>query len=513
MAYKGPKNTQKASTNSGSQTRSNAASNPNHTSSNARPKSSSANSGAQSLYKGPKKPARSRVNAPKASPARRAALEVGQIVRLRNAFAQEVIAKHVDGSHLTPEDRAFATRLALGVASSLGTLDEVIDRCLKASTDIQSDVRDALRISTYEILFLDKTPHAAVDQGVELVRTVTPKAAGLANAVLRKIVAAKNDFPFGDPATDVSALARAHAFPKWLAERLVSDLGFEDAADFMAASNEPAPVFIAINSLKATSEDVYPVFKNAGSVLSAVVIKQHTVPNCFFLSDTRALQDEGVQRLFREGKILVSDASSQMIARSILPSKEFPKSFLEIGAGRATKTILLQSDAKLLYGKQFKLSTLDNHEFKTKLLKERATRYGVSLEKAYTGDATKLDDVVPGIMFDEIFIDAPCSGLGTLRRHSEIRWRIDEQSVTSLATLGLSMLKSAASHVAPGGTLAYATCTVLREENEDVVKSFLTSAEGANFDLGTICDAPTFHTKLAPRSYDAHFAVCLVRTR
>lgn len=478
-----------------------------------RPDKSRPAGGKGAPYAGRPRPAARGDRAVKASPARLAALEVGMLVRTREAFAQDVIAKHVDNAPLSPEDRAFATKLALGVASSSGTLDEVIDRCLKSPSDIKDDVRDALRVSAYEIVFLDKSPHAAVDQGVELVKSTAPKAAGLANAVLRKIVAAKREFPFGDPSTDVEALARLHAFPLWLAERLVAELGFEGASDFMAVSNEPAPVFVAVNGLKTTDEAVISAFERAGSSLVAVNLGGQRVAGCYRLPDARALLAVPVKQLFGEGKILVSDAASQTVAAAVLPTGGKPSSFLEIGAGRATKTILLQSNAKRLYGSQLDLWTLDNREFKTKLLEERARCYGAEVSHACTGDATDLDAVFPDREFGCVFIDAPCSGLGTLRRHPEIRWRITERDIEALSSTGRAMLASAASHVEVGGTLAYATCTVLRDENVRVVESFLKSEAGTGFRLDTIGGKPCFSTRLAPRSSDAHFAVRMVRDR
>ncbi|MEG0476265.1 MAG: transcription antitermination factor NusB, partial [Raoultibacter sp.] len=168
--------------------------------------------------------------ASKASAARIFAVRVGRAVRMRNAFTHDIITAQLEKTKLTPEDKAFATKLALGVTSSVGTLDEIIDRCLRSPKDISPEVRDALRISTYEIIFLGKSLHAAVDQGVELVRFVAPEAAGLANAVLRKVSRAKEEFPFGDVATSTGALARQQAFPLWMAQLLVEDLGREAAA-------------------------------------------------------------------------------------------------------------------------------------------------------------------------------------------------------------------------------------------------------------------------------------------
>ena len=163
--------------------------------------------------------------------------------------------------------------------------------------------------------------------------------------------------------------------------------------------------------------------------------------------------------------MLVSDAAAQMVAANILPDEK-PASVLEVGAGRATKTILLQSDACRKYGSQIEeYVTIDNHAYKTRLLEKRAEDYGVNVTEAFTGNALDLDNVMPERLFDLVFVDAPCSGMGTLRRHPEIRWRMAERDVESFAKTQLGMLKAAATHIKPGGTLAYSTCTVTREEN------------------------------------------------
>ena len=455
-------------------------------------------------YAGPKNPPKKPRS--KASPARLAALDVVRAVRERDAFAQDVIGTRIDRSDLSSEDRAFATKLALGVVSSTGTLDEIIDRALNAPSDVKPDVRDALRVSAYEIVFLGKTPHAAVDQGVELVRSFAMSASGLANAVLRKIVLMRQAFPFGDPMRDPEALARLHAFPLWLARKLIADLGPQEALDFMRASNEQAPLFIAVNAAKTTDEALVKAFDKLDEGLDPVSVDGVDVAGCYRVLDTRALLLPEVKRMFSQGKILVTDAASQLVAASVLPERK-PASLLEVGAGRATKTILLQSDATRAYGSQLVLSTLDNHAFKTRLLLERAERYGAEVAEALTGDALELDAVVGDRAFDEVFIDAPCSGLGTLRRHPEIRWRIKPADIVEFARVQLGMLQAAAPHVAPGGALAYATCTVTREENNGVVKAFLESEAGAGFKLAPVNGRSCVATRLSPGSSDAHFAV------
>lgn len=446
-----------------------------------------------------------------ASPARQAALRVTSIVRERDAFAQELIHKYIDSSRMSREDRAFATRLTLGVVSSYGTLDDVINRCLDRVSDINDDVRDALRISTYEIIFLKKEPHAAVSQGVELVKTIAPKASGLANAVLRRIADKAHKFPFGDPRTDIEAFARLHAFPEWLAKRALLDLGPEATRDYLAGSNEPAPLFVAINAAKADESEVVETIVAAHGDPVAVSVNGEDIPGCYCLSEGRVLFDGRVRHMIQTGQLLVSDASSQQIARLVLP-EEKPASLLEVGAGRGTKTVLIQSDAQRRYGSQIdEYVTVDNLEFKTNITAERAEEYGIHVSESITGDATALDDVVGERAFDVVFIDAPCSGLGTLRRHPEIRWRLNPEKIDEFAKTGLALLKSASTHVAPGGSIVFSTCTITRAENIDVVKAFLASDEGASFSLAPIGGAPCFNPALKPGSPDAHFAVRLVK--
>ena len=452
-----------------------------------------------------------RKGASRLSPARSAALRALTTLREREAFAQEVMARYVDEADLSAEDRAFATRLVLGVVSMRGVLDDVLDRCMRSPRDVTDDVRDALQLSAYEIVFLDKSPHAAVDQGVELVRSIAPRAGGVANAVLRKVVDAKSAFPFGDPARDIAAYARLHGFPVWLAEKLISDLGAQDAHALMTASNDPAPVFVAINAARAVEDEVVAVLRDAHGDPEPVSVCGVFVPGCYRVNSGHVLLDGRVKRLLNLGHLLVSDAASQRVA-SIVLDGERPASLLEIGAGRATKTILIQSNAQRRFASQIeRYVTVDNHEFKSNLLVERTERYGVEVSRALTCDATHLGDVLNREEFDTVFIDAPCTGLGTLRRHPEIRWRLTEQAVREHAELNVRLLESAARHVAPRGSLIYATCTVTPEENARVVAGFLKSEAGSAFVLEPIDGSSAFSSKLVPGGCDAHFCAKMRR--
>ena len=445
-----------------------------------------------------------------ASPGRLAALYATQQVRRRQAYAQEVIEATIDQSTLSQQDRAFATLLTLGVVSTQGSLDEVINRCLQSPRDIKPDVRDALRISTYEIIYLRKTPHAAVDQGVELVKAVAPSASGLGNAVLHRILTAADSFPFGDPTKSIEALSLVYAFPAWLTRQLVEDMGPQAATSLMRASNDPAPLFIHVNALKADDAEIVALFAEAGVEIVPETAGNVEALGCYRVPNSRILTDGRIRRLFNQGKILVSDAAAQAVATCVLEAG-MPGSVLEVGAGRGTKTIMLQSDAMRLFGKQLNLTSMDSHSFKTDLLRERAAEYGAEITEIVAGNATRLDSVMPGRMFDLVFIDAPCSGLGTLRRHQDIRWRIEQEKIEELADTGLELLKSAAGHVAEGGSIVYATCTVTYAENNGVVKRFLESEEGSAFALAPITGKACFASQLTQNSPDAHFAAKFTR--
>lgn len=442
-----------------------------------------------------------------ASPARLAALEACMIVRERDAYAQEVIAATIDRSALSAEDRAFATLLVLGVASTWGTLDELIDRSLRSPKDIKPDVRDALRISAYEMAFLRKETYAVVDQGVELVRAVAPRAAGVGNAALRSLARLMPAFPFGDPETDLAAFARLEGFPLWIAELLSVEIGLDAARSFMRASNEPAPLFVAENALCAKEGEIVAELERAKARCVAVGAGDDVVSGCWRVTPARVLSDGRIRRLIGDGKMLVSDASSQRVASLVLPDAE-PESVLEIGAGRGTKTILLESAAVRRWGHALKAhAAVDNHPFKVELLQRRVAEYGIKGIEGIVADATDLQATLGERTFDFVFIDAPCSGLGTLRRHPEIRWRLTPDRIGELAHTQLALLRSAAACVSFGGTLAYATCTVTRQENIEVVKAFLESPEGRAFRLAPIGGKSCFVPLLEPGSPDAHFAV------
>ena len=406
----------------------------------------------------------------KLTPARRAALELTRELREREAYARELIDTRRTSWEGSQEDFDYMQVLVFGVVMTSGTLDLLIDRNLNSPKDVKPKVRDALRISAYELLFLGKPAHVVVDQGVELVRAAAKKAAGLGNAVLRKMVKDATAFPWGNPREDHEALARSFGMPQWLVDSLLMQYGIQQTEGILAACMGPAPTY--------------------------------TVDNPYL-----------------PGERFAADLASQQTA-SMVP---VDGSVLEIGAGRGTKTMLMQRNAYAWFREPALIHTVDIHAFKEELLRERMAQQRIPGVVTHTADATRLDEVdgLPAA-FDAVFIDAPCSGTGTLRRHPEIRWRLKKKDVSALAKLQLQMLKSAAPLVRPGCVMVYATCSILRRENQEVVASFLKSPEGRGFEIVEaapafeelerfITEEGFFASLPAEGGCDGHFAAILKR--
>jgi len=449
-----------------------------------------------------------------ASMARRAALDVVARVRERTGYAHEVLDARLRSSKLSAADAGLATRLAYGTLQTEGTLDEVLDRYLEGKK-LEPRVRDALRLSAYEILFMHTPSRAAVHQGVELVRGLRPQAAGMANAVLRRVSDDAETFPWGDPETDTAALARLHGHPLWLTQLWVDELGREHAAEMLAANNEPAPLYVAINPFAPDRGAVSGALQQDGTGVVSC-----PVAGCFELADGAAAVKGSA---IHEGLALVTDASAQFVA-GLVPAIPGSK-IVEIGSGRGTKTMLIQGRA-IAAGGPAEIYAVDLHEFKARLLEQRLERFGVPGVHALIGDARDIA-AIPGIpepgTADVAFVDAPCSGLGTLRRHPEKRWRVVPADIDALGGLGLELLAQAASLVRPGGVVVYSTCTVARRENAEVVEAFLASELGGEFRVEALGDAvpeawrrfitaegyfSSFPVSGAP---DGHFAARLVR--
>lgn len=451
------------------------------------------------------------------SKARYAALNAIRDIRKNKAFARDVLNKTLREHLLSKEDRAFAAKLTLGVAQTLGTLDDMIYRCVNSPDDIKNKVMDCLRISTYEIIYLEKEAHAAVDQGVELVKLVEPRARGLANLVLRRMCKQKQDFPFGNPDTDDDAFARIYAIPKWELDLIYDSLGKKAGRYLISSSNGAPPTYIFVNTIKSSMDQMFEILNNADAKPHQIkALCGAKLQNCILVDKASAMQDVTVKQAMRDGKFIIADIASQTVVQHVVNSAQNPSSMLELCAGKGNKTIMFQTLFQQQIQHQMQYASLDNVEEKTQILQKRVKAAGVDVAHALTNDATNFDAINNSLnadakanKFDIVFVDAPCSGLGTLRRHPEIKWRLTEKKIKDLAKVSFHILQNASKFVAAGGILAFATCTVTKQENEQVCENFLKSADGQTFNLQNFKiddkEFPYLRTQTYSGLNDSHF--------
>ena len=344
-----------------------------------------------------------------ATHARTLALEVVSRVRARDAYAHETLDAVLRKSHAVHRDAAFATRLAYGTIACRGTLDEAVSRFVAKTASLEPTVADALALSAYELLFARTPPHVAVSEGVELVRSVQPRAAGFANAVLRRLADATPGFPWGDPATDDEALARSVGHPLWLTRMWVEELGRDVASGVMHANNEPAPLFLAHLPFTASFEETFASLVRDGVDPAPLHCPDASWPVCH----------RRLSGAVPCGSITLWSWTREHSWRHGPCVRSMRDHIVEIGSGRGSKTFIMAGLA-LAAGHDTRITAIDNHDFKLTALDDTARSIGLGTVSALRVDATStgLETLVGPPAVDRVLVDAPCSGLGTLAQAS-----------------------------------------------------------------------------------------------
>ncbi|MCS5634935.1 MAG: 16S rRNA (cytosine(967)-C(5))-methyltransferase RsmB [Myxococcota bacterium] len=410
--------------------------------------------------------------------ARLAAVRVLERVERARAYADIALHHVLASSNMASVDRRLATELVYGTLRWRGRLDFVLGAALERKIEsIEPLVLTTLRMGAYQLLFSDRIPDtAAVDESVRCIRALgAERATGLVNATLRRVSRERETFAFPQWEPDpIAHLVDALSLPRWLAERWLADYGTA-AAPLAEASNAQPPHTIRANPQRGSREELLarlrPEFPEARacSVASRGLVLGRS-------------GDAGRDPLFRKGDYTVQDEASQAVVD--LLGVEAGHRVLDVCAAPGTKTTAI---AELLAGSGSVLA-LDRHARRLGLVGQSARRLGLKGISTLARDATRpLDDLPwndggdppPGYpCFDRVLVDAPCSGLGALRRNPDARWRVRPSDPARLGAIQSTLLGRAAAVVSPGGSLVYSTCTVIREENEEVVERFLEAHPG-----------------------------------
>jgi 16S rRNA (cytosine967-C5)-methyltransferase len=395
--------------------------------------------------------------------ARYEALRILVRVETDRAFADITLEHALDRAALEARDAALCTEIVYGTLRWQRHLDwRLAPHLHRPMARLDPWVRALLRLTAYQILFLDRVPRwAAVDEAVSLakLKSRTPGPAEFVNAVLRALTRAPGPPPL--PSAPVEAVGVRWSFPDWIAERWITRYGRAETEALMAALNERPPLTLRANRLRITRE-----------ALAARLREEDLAdPQTTVLAPDGLVLDKGiVSRLaaFTEGWCTVQDEASMLVALLLDPR---PGDVVaDACAAPGTKTTQLAE----LMGNRGRIVALDASAGRLKLLDRAAARLGVTIVESHAGGVAALAPRWNG-RCDRVLVDAPCSNLGVLRRNPEVKWRRTEDDLRRLQQKQRTILGAAAAMAKQGGVLVYATCSPEPEENEEVVLPFLTA--------------------------------------
>ncbi len=395
--------------------------------------------------------------------AREKALKILAQVHQQGAYANVALAKELRQGELTDMDRRFVTELVYGAVKAGDTLDWVIKKYLKLPwRKVDSLIQEILRLGAYQLLYMDKVPaSAACNESVELAKKYGNQgAAKFVNGVLRTMVRQpeKGKFPEGQGNATVQ-LALTEQHPEWLVRRWIKEFGYDEAKELCQFNNRQAPVSIRTNTLKTSPSELLLQLTSLG----VEAVRSRYVDEGFVLENHGSL-DALVP--LQEGYCQVQDESSMLVAHVVAPQPgDFVLDVCSAPGGKTTHMAALMED-------RGRIVACDIYDHKLQRVMDNAQRLGIHIIEPKLKDAREIHEEFAG-QADRVLVDAPCSGLGVLRRKPDSRWRKTPELLKELPKLQLEILESASACVKDGGILVYSTCTIAQEENQDVVRAFL----------------------------------------
>jgi len=433
--------------------------------------------------------------------ARALAIRVLERVQHGGAFLSLALDSELKRARLEPRDAAFVTELCYGAARRQIALDRAVAQFSTTQlARIEPRVLCALRVGAYQLFYLRLPKRAAVAETVEALKQLgTGRAAGFANALLRKL-SQLDELPLPPQSDRLAYLATRESHPLWLTTRWADRYGLEGAEAMMVANNRAAPVTLRVNSTRITREALLQRFALKGVDARALPVS----PAGIVVASPGRVQDlDG----YSEGLWQIQDEAAQLVG-AFAPIREGLR-VLDACAAPGGKTCQLAEHARVVAG--------DIHRGKLRKLETEAWRLGLR-ERI---ELLEHDATLPfpsGLkLFDVVLVDAPCSGLGTLRRHPELRYRRKEEDIARLAKLQRSILENCVQILAPGGVLVYAVCSTEPEEGEEQVSTFLRAHPEIALEAPAAVDPwiadGCLRTLPGDRGWDGFFAARLRRAR
>ena len=405
---------------------------------------------------------------------RQIAFDILLKIHMSNAYSNLALDAYLQKDNMENRDKALVSALVYGVCERQLTLDYNLSKYLKQPIKkLKPEVLIALRIGTYQLLFMDKIPDsAAINESVNLVKSNRASfASGLVNAVLRNV--SRNGLLLPDE-SDKSYKSIKYSCPEWLVNMWTQNFGEEITDGILSCSLGEVPLYIRVNTLKITADNLIKLLSEEGIVAN----KCDCIENALVLNKQGAIEN---LESFKAGLFHVQDLSSQFCCKA-LGAKPGEK-ILDVCSAPGGKTFTLGE----VMSNEGLITSCDLYESRVKLIENGAKRLGLTIVKPAVSDATLFNENFD--KYDKVLCDVPCSGLGIIRRKPEIKYKSPDD-IDKIHNLQYLILSVTAKYVKNGGTLVYSTCSLNPSENEKVCQDFL--SENKDFDLVDIEDAENF---------------------
>lgn len=389
--------------------------------------------------------------------ARTTALAALIACRKQGAWADGVLKEYIRRDGLDRRDAALASRLCYGVLQNKLLLDHYIACCLSSPLKkLQPIVLDILRLGAYQLLLMDRVPgSASVNEAVEQAKKYANRsAAGLVNAVLRRIIREGNNLPMPD------SLSVRYSHPEALVRLLADNVPANELEVLLHSHNQAPETIIQINSLRCSREKAVSSLEESGASLTP----HSWLDGAFCISGTGNIEHLPA---FVQGMIQIQDPAAKLavLASGIAPGMKVLDCCAAPGGKSYAAAMAMRNSGQII--------SCDIHPHKIDLILKGAERLGVEIITPMLQDASQFCEQWECTM-DTVIADVPCSGLGVIRKKPDIRYK-DLSQTEKLPQIQMSILENVSRYVKPGGVLVYSTCTILRRENEDVVEGFLRS--------------------------------------
>ncbi len=393
--------------------------------------------------------------------AREIALKALVDIETNETYVNAALKEALSAGDLSSVDKGFVTELIYGIISNKTAIDFIISRYSKVKIKKMTPwVLNILRMGVFQLHFMDKIPpSAACNEAVKLANKYSHRAgSGFVNGVLRAVSRGKNDFEFPKMDDTSEELSLKYSYPDWMTRALIKEYGGEECRKLFEENNKPHGVFIRVNPLKITEDELVNTLEK-----EEISCEKTEVKNCLKVIGKLNVENSAS---YKEGLYSLQNISSQMAVETLDPKpNEFIVDMCAAPGGKSCAIAERMENA----GKVF---SFDVFSHKVELIKKSAERLGIGIIKPKVQDSREKIESLVG-KADRVLADVPCSGLGVIHKKPDIKWKRKEEDISELCALQRDILETAATYVKKGGILVYSTCTILPEENRIRISEFL----------------------------------------